>query len=68
MAQNPNASQAADPDIITPKAPPEHPAQPKPPAPPRPIEKPDGQPLEMPDKPGGDDEIGPGFSPDELPD
>lgn len=61
MAQGPHAAHATDPDIITPKAPPEQPASPSP------VEKPDDQPLEMPDKPGRNDEIEPGTSPDELP-
>lgn len=61
MAHGPNTVNAADRDIITPKAPPEQPDQPSP------LERPDDQPLEMPDRPGGDDEIEPGTAPDELP-
>ena len=49
------------PDRIDPVAPPEHPVQPTP------QEDPAGQPLEIPDAPGGDDMDQPGRSPDEVP-
>ena len=49
------------PDIIEPKAPPEHPVQPTP------HEDPAHQPLEIPGNPGGGDIDEPGRGPDEVP-